>query len=76
MLILRNFCFKINVKGMFKSIKSGFFYDFLKNTTFRVKVISFPKMYTLTDITLTLKKLWHKTFIKNLQNSESYGYSF
>ena len=26
-------------------------------------VISFPKMYTFTDITLILKKLRHKTYI-------------
>ena len=26
------------------------------------------KMYTFTEITLTLNKLWHKTFVKNWQN--------
>ena len=27
-------------------------------------------MYTFTDITLTLKQLCHKTFVKDLQNCE------
>ena len=38
------------------------FYDFLKNATFRViseAIISFPKMYTFTEITLAHKK-WAK----------------
>ena len=30
-------------------------------------------MYTFTDITLTHKKLWHKTFVKNGQICEGCG---
>ena len=38
-----------------------------------LRLISFPKMYTFTDITLTHKKLWHKTFVKKGQICEGCG---
>ena len=50
--------------------------DFLKNATLRdghkwiIRVISFPKRYTFTNITHTFNKLWHKTLFFNWRNCE------